>query len=219
MSAIPSLNDQDVKKAGGTSLLVPKVWYGFSVIGLRAGISDRNGNFQLTITWAPLTDLDDASSTASPLFYDRLDLPVTNPEWKGEDGEDHTPPDTYNRLERFLVATYGEWHEELPEGELFALKRPQKKGQAYLFKGEAIDRTAYDEAAAEAKRHNMLLGIELYKAGVDGQCPIKNHVAYGMVSHNKGGNGRIYQNWQELEPERPANAQVIVDKSAFKYRD
>ena len=46
-----------------------------------------------------------------------------------------------------------------------------------------------------------------------GENPIKDYVFFGKLRHNEY-NGRLYQNFVDMQPQLPANAELVTDPEA-----
>lgn len=217
MALVPQLNQTDVTKATEQKLLQPQQWMAFVITGGKAQVNERNGNFELQFSFAPLTNPDDPQSKAGPLFHDRTSLPVTNHEFVDEDGENsHTAPDTLGLLDRVLTAIYGVKSDEIKDG---IPAKPKRVANQWTYDGEAIGLEALETAKQEQASAVIQKGIELYTQMAEGDaCPVAEYVVYGKIRHNASGNGRTYQNWDELVPELPPRATLVTDKTSFKFK-
>lgn len=216
MAKLPTLNKADVKRATEQKLLTPDQWMAFVVTGGKAEINERKGHYQLRLTCAPLTDQNDPDSKSGPLLYDSISLPNTNEDWTDDEGNPHTPPDTYGLLASRMFAFYGEKSDDNPDG---LVRAPRKEGATLVYDGEAIDESDREECREEAATAVLNRGIELYTEMVEtGECPLEGkYVFFAKIAHNEY-QGKIYQNISDIAAELPENAKLVTDSKLFRHK-
>lgn len=230
MASLPTMNAQDVAKAGAPKLLAENIWVALKVSGLSVECDDGEGgtgNYRMVFRFSPLKDPTDAASATTPLVYDRVTLPFTNNEWTNDDGSQHKAPDTWAIIRQRMVAIFGEYDAESNPDGLVML--PKRGAAGYHFKAPAgvwgdepvdglIDDDKYNEAKQAALTAAFQKTLDLYTAVASGDNPVKDFVFFGKVRHSDGKGGRTYQNFVAMEPAQPDNAVIVTDPEEFRHK-
>ena len=174
-----SYTDADVRRASADPML-SEGWYPLVIVGAKRTVS-KKGNLTILTRMRALTDPEDPSSAKGPTVFNRVTLPVTNPDIEG-----HVAPNTNYFAGSFLLAVYSD-----PSDAEYIPGYPAQVDGEWMHGASEIDVSEIGECKSATNTALFQRYIDLWNGDME---RLDGYRVYGEIVHNQGGDGRTYQN-------------------------